>query len=60
MRKGFIYSVRKPPFSYPKSDKTTEFERLVKEALGLKVILSDRESLIFEIGYEFGLIDGGV
>ena len=58
MRKGFIYSIQKAPFSYLKSDVAKEFEKLTKEVHGIDIILSDRESFIFEMGYKFGIIDG--
>ena len=60
MRRGFIYSVRKAPFSYPKTDISNEFERLAKEGLGIDIELDDRQRFIFQMGYEFGLIDGGL
>ena len=59
MRRGFIYSVRKPPFFYPKTDNTKEFEELIKQVHGIEINLNDRESFIFEMGYKFGFIDGG-
>jgi hypothetical protein len=57
MRRGFIYSVHNPPFSYPETEHTREFEELVKEA-GSQITLDDRERFIFEMGYQFGVIDG--
>ena len=57
MRRGFIYSIGKVPFSYPETNATKEFIQIMREA-GEEIILSDRERFIYQMGYEFGLIDG--
>ena len=61
MRKGFIYSIPNPikQFTYPHTNATREFEELVRVA-GHNITLGDRERFIFQMGYEFGLIDGGI
>jgi hypothetical protein len=51
LRKGFIYFVRPARKSYIKSDAVLEFEEIAE------MILTDREAVIYQTGYEVGKLD---
>lgn len=56
MRKGFIYTVPLPRFSFTKTAPVLEFEAMTKQQ-GNPVILDDRQAFCFDMGYQFGTID---
>lgn len=46
LQRGFIYTVRNPPFTFEKTKVIKEFERMSKEVTGEKIILTDRQAFL--------------